>query len=115
MDVFQPPINCSPGSGSQRQVRIIRTPFGDGYSQRTEDGLNIMSDKYSPFWELLTPDQADAIEAFFEQHGADPFLWAPPLKTQSFVWTVQSWQRTAADSVGNETISASFQREYDLF
>lgn len=114
MDQFVPPIGPSPGSGSENpKPNVLRGTFGDGYSQRAIDGINNSNHVYAITWSLLTPEQANEIEAFLYAHVAEPFQYFVPLLNAFYVYTVLSWDRKAADEVGNETISAQFQQERD--
>ena len=114
MDYFAPPIPPAPPSGKDHsKPNVLRANFGDGVTQRTIDGIHPVSHLYNATWELLEKEQADMLEQFFKDHVADPFQWQPPLLSDIFVYTVLSWSRTAADPVGNETITAQFQQERD--
>lgn len=114
MDTFDPPIKPSPGTGGNWRPRIIRTQFGDGYSQRTEDGLNPVVGQYRLYWELLTPDQYREIVDFLREHVAEAFLWAIPGQDVPLVWTVAQYDDNFADPVRNQTLTATFQQEFDL-
>ena len=59
--------------------RVLAAPFGDGYSQRTADGLNTMLRKWSVQFVNRSQADCDAIEAFLEaQGGCLSFNWTPP-------------------------------------
>jgi phage-related protein len=115
MDNFTPPIAPTPGSGGEITPRVIRGRFGDGYSQRLGDGINQIAESFSISWELLKPDEAKLIEDFLASHGAEPFLWPLPFQETPKVWTVANYRRTYTDPVGNISLAATFQEEFDPF
>lgn len=80
---FQPTVD-----GTQRVVkrRTNKAQFGDGYSQRSTDGLNTSLRTLTVNWSTLVSTDADVIEAFFDAHGVTPFLWTPPLETVQRKW-----------------------------
>jgi phage-related protein len=88
LDVFAPSTNPS-NDGTQRATkrRVNAAQFGDGYSQRSGDGLNVSPRTISAQWSMLDQAEAENYEAFFDAHAATPFLWAPPGETLQRKWT----------------------------
>lgn len=97
---------------STRRPRILSVKFGDGYEQRSLDGIH--PDLQS--WRLTFADrpiaEADAIEAFFvaARGGIDTFIWTPPRSAVASNWTCREWSRrpTGFDS---DTITATFEEQ----
>lgn len=87
LDVFAPTHQPST-QGTQRTAkrRINTAQFGDGYGQRSSDGLNASPRTYTAAWQALTKAEADTYEAFFDAHKSTPFLWTPPLETIQRKW-----------------------------
>ena len=78
-------FNWSPtveGFGGDTTLRVRKTPFGDGYTQRAADGLNNRVPSYSLRF-VGKADKISAILAFLDAHaGAVSFFWTPPLRQQ---------------------------------
>lgn len=120
LPTFAPPVAPSVGGPKSVQPRVLRAPFGDGYSQRTADGLNHMPATWDVKWDALTAAEADAVEAFFAARGGyAAFLWTAPDAAAALKYTCDSWTRTPV--VGGEVladrrfaISAKFTQVFDL-
>jgi phage-related protein len=106
-------VNPSPSTTLGVKARVNAAQFGDGYSQRSEDGLNAAPRSYQAVWSTLLSTDADMIQAFLEAHKATPFLWTPPLETIQRKWTFSTSQR---GYVGGPTVSltASLSEVFDL-
>lgn len=105
LDVFAPTFQPSP-SATQEQVkrRVNSAQFGDGYSQRSTDGLNTAPRMFNASWDVLASSVADTYEAFFDAHSATPFLWTPPLESAQRKWIAGD---SARGYVGASTVSLS--------
>lgn len=112
-DTFVPPANPSLQTTRGVKPRINVAQFGDGYSQRSQDGLNAAPRSYSAVWEALLSTDADTIEAFFEAHMVTPFLWTPPLETIQRKWLPTDWSR---GYLGGSSVSltATLAEQFDL-
>jgi phage-related protein len=61
------------------QPRLRSAQFGDGYSQRSADGINSILQKWSLKFSAQTKTDAEAILGFFRAHGGvTPFEFALP-------------------------------------
>lgn len=110
MDVF----TYTPSWNSQikRKPKVLVAEFGDGYSQRTANGINNNKEVWSLKFNKRKDSEADAIEAFLEtQNGASAFLWTTPRGVQITV-RCDEWNRNYAE-YNNNTISATFKQEFD--
>jgi phage-related protein len=93
-------------SAKETTYRVMRAQFGDGYRQQVKDGLN----NAGRTWSLSftgTAAYIDAIEAFLDTRGGEPFLWAPPGKPVA-LYTCEAQSRTE-HGLGRATISATFE------
>lgn len=116
---FTPPMNPSVGAINKPKVSVLRADFGDGYSQATRSGLNHIRNEFSLTWEVLTPTQADAIEAFLIQQGGDiPFLWSRPGKSTPDKWTCENWEVSFLSPLyqgqNYRSIKATFTQSFNL-
>ena len=78
-------------SSKQVEMRVNYVSFGNGYSQRSGDGINpgVVD------WDVVIPDlnltTAAAIDTFLTTHaGVLAFDWQPPGGTMK-KWTCKSW------------------------
>lgn len=72
----------------QREPKVNKVEFGDGYSQRSRDGINHDLEKVTVKWEGLSAAEFQPIWDFFEDRGGDeafsyaiPWLPGDPEKT----------------------------------
>lgn len=112
---FTPPagVNVSIGTAISVTPRIRRADFGDGYSQRSGDGLNTMPVKTSVEFATLTRAEAASILSFLESRkGYLPFMWKMPGETSARQWIATSWRKTYSDAI-NQDVSAEFEETFD--
>ncbi|MBM2769927.1 phage tail protein [Burkholderia anthina] len=78
-------FNWSPtveGFGGDATLKVAKASFGDGYTQRSADGLNNRKSTYNLRF-VGNADKISAILAFLDGHaGAASFFWTPPLRSQ---------------------------------
>lgn len=94
--LFSPPgaVSVSPGSSVEVKPRVRQAGFGDGYKQRTGDGINAIVRTFDAQFTALTSAEAQTIIAFFEgRKGYLPFRWTIPGEASSRQWTAPSWRR----------------------
>jgi phage-related protein len=113
LDLFLPPIAPAPQSARPVKPRVNEAVFGDGYSQRSEDGLNTVNRTFQAQWPLLTIEQQEAIEDFLELHTSIAFRWTPPLQSIERKWVAVDWTPgyAGADIV---SLSANLKEVFDL-
>ncbi len=66
------------GAAPELQPRVLQAKFGDGYDQRTADGLNDLLSTWKLSFSVRTQAEATAIAAWFARHRAHvtAFDWA---------------------------------------
>jgi len=102
------------GTEMTTKSRIIEMKFGDGYSQRASDGINGSEISFPLVFNLLSSGDAETILAFLEARGGyEAFLWTPPGTSTPLKWICREW-RYRPEPGGRATISATFERVYDL-
>ena len=102
------------GSPGAYEARVLRSQFGDGYTQRAADGINSIAVKWSMSWRNLTQTEKAAIQTFLEtKAGATVFYWTPPRESTPLLWTCKSWSCTPVPGL-LWNISAEFIREFDI-
>jgi phage-related protein len=92
------PDKWSPSKSTQGTVkaRVLLAQYGDGYAQRSQDGINVglttWSNMFGPIpWSVLT-----AIDTFLRgQAGWQKFIWVPPAPyndiTRYFICSDWNW------------------------
>lgn len=96
MATFNPPKAPTYNYKSQTVTRIRRSDFGDGYSQRSGDGLNAVQKKVDLTFVGLSTFEADAMDAFFaEQGGYRAFFYTLPDEGVPRKWisTPEGWAK----------------------
>ena len=104
----------NPDYSSDKTVkpRVIRANFGDGYSQRTADGINNAPEVWSVIF-VRSIATIDSIETFLaDKEGAESFDWTPPGGTEK-KFTCPEWSR-GWSAPGIHKLTATFQQEFDL-
>jgi phage-related protein len=114
METFLPPRVPSFGSSKSTEAKILSPKFGDGYSQRTGDGLNAVAQKWSLIWENLSLDQANLIDNFFiARAGVAAFLWTPTNETIERKFICSTWSRIWQTPF-TDRMSATVEEVFDL-
>jgi phage-related protein len=77
----------------QKQPKIKKVSFGDGYTQQSPDGINYNLATWNLNWDALTTAEKTSIENFLEAAGGyATFQWTDPTSTLYLVkcptWTV---------------------------
>lgn len=102
------------GSKVEAQFRVLSADFGDGYSQRTVDGLNSKSEEWQMVWNTLTNDQAAILKNFFDYcQGAESFDFTAPGDTVSKKWVCKTYSPTPINAA-YQNITAKFERVFDF-
>lgn len=102
-------------SSNTKQVAVVRTQFGDGYSQRAADGINSLRETWKLSWANLTNTEEQTINAFLTaRKGVEAFLWKSPDEPgDPKLWSCQEWGRTPQDA-GVQNFEATFIQEFDI-
>ncbi len=94
---------------------VLTAQFGDGYNQRTPDGINNIVATWQVQWDNLLDSDANSIDSFLiGKAGATAFLWTPPGESSALKWVCASWSRAPRDFVGRSTMQATFEQVFDL-
>ena len=87
--------------------RVRKADFGDGYAQRTGDGLNAINRTVEASFAAITDTEAQTILDFLEERkGYLPFRWTLPGETSPRQWIAPSWRKVfAANRVADVTVT----------
>lgn len=85
--------------------RVLRIDFGDGYNQRSGDGLNTMPEMWDFYFQCDKDDWTTLID-FFEDHGGTTYWqWTGPTGLIR-KYIAKSWNETFIGGVGNAELKA---------
>ena len=93
-----PSVAVSTARRTER-ARVHVVKFGDGYEQRTPDGINSVVRTYELGWNAITKADANTLDAFFRaRQGTEAFTWAPPESPNPLLdrskWVCERYQRS---------------------
>ena len=99
------------GATESFEARVYEAKYGDGYTQRTPNGLNNLDVTLDLSFTLRTLVEVDAIADFLAaQKGATPFEWTPPGGT-TYNYVCKTWKKVRQTN-GDSSITATFERVY---
>jgi len=113
-DTFIPPVApSSEGTSTAINMKVRRAEFGDGYSQRTPDGLNFTGRVVTLTWPALVEADLETIVSFFTGlGGASTFTYTLPFESTQFKWTCATLQAGYVDATMRSLV-ATLQQEFD--
>lgn len=101
-------------SAKDRTYAIRENSFGDGYVQRSADGLNNVRATWNVSWTNLTTAEKDVIEQFLDSTGGwQPFTWTAPGDSSPKKWIVKNPKINPVDA-GYWNIAAQFIQDFSL-
>ena len=103
----------SPTSGSSVNTKssIREAKFGDGYSQRSPDGIYNLARMWEVRFAGIPTDDANAIVGFLTARGGyESFDWTPPSGVAGKFFC-RAWS-DGHDSYGIQSISATFEEVF---
>lgn len=90
---FTPPRNPDSGPQVQKKPSVLATQLGDGYVQRTPNGINTILRKMTLSWTNLSKADAATIDTFFtQQNGVSAFFWTPVGESVQRAFICSSWE-----------------------
>ena len=93
---------------------MIESVFGDGYAQRSPDGLHPIVQVWEVRFSAVENVKADAIVGFFRAHGGViTFWWTPLWHTVPRKFVCKRWTRTLPNEWGECDISARFEQVFE--
>lgn len=94
-----------------KQTRIIEARFGDGYSQRSRDGLNSVSRVWKLQW-ITEEAIAEAIDDFLTSRGnVEPFYYIDPTGRFSGLYVCETWDKRQIGPV-DYGVTAEFEESF---
>lgn len=107
---FSPPIEPSATTSLKPKVRKLVAGFGDGYTQRTPDGIKYTQKVYSLVWENASNADATTIYNFLESvEEITQFNWTD-LDGNTNVYIASELDRTY-DDYNNNTVKVTLTQD----
>ena len=101
------------GIQTNAKPRIREAQFGDGYSQRSADGLNSHRRTWNLKFTARRGVYADAIDDFLKaRKGGVEWFWWTPLRSPPVKVTCRTWNKEE-HSFNNVDITAEFVECFD--
>jgi phage-related protein len=99
---------------SQTTYKVITSQYGNGYSQRTADGINNNQATVSVIWDNVSlTDFTTIVTALDAAYGVDYFTWQQPGDAASKKWIVSQYSRSILSN-NVFSVSASLAQVFDL-
>ena len=109
------PTKFQPMYGAQEQTvqNVLRTKFGDGYEQRSANGIN-STQRIWPLTYRYSPTEMTELVTFLKSTGGvQSFTWTPPVgATGLFIVKDGQMSRTIANP-GYEELSVTFEEVFE--
>ena len=107
----------SPGTQLSESPRINSTRFGDGYEERSPDGLNPITQEWQIQHRNIDTAAGDEIMAFLRARvtpvsGLEAFDWWPLWAPGVIKVTCRQYSRTLGETLDTCTINAVFRQEH---
>lgn len=83
-------------SPRRAEWRLRIAQFGDGYQQRTLDGINALNLTWSLTWELRKMDEVLAMDAYLTAAKGEAFIFLDPISGETFRVFCDRWQADLA-------------------
>ena len=108
------PIAFSPQFSEEPRTREVK--FGDGYSLRTPDGLNTVSQKVTIPWRSRSLVEKETLVSFFRLNsGTFFFYWQPFGERLARKWICKSYSWEPVDGAALYwNITATLEEVHDL-
>jgi phage-related protein len=86
------PIQPDYSSGMNKQPRVHKIGYGDGYEQRSAKGLNNNLEKWNLTWDDLTDAEIATLLDFFDAlNGVATFSWQSPYASTPKKYVCDKW------------------------
>lgn len=109
-----PPKAPSVGATAEPKLNLRETEFGDGYTERSPNGLNHLREAWELKFELLTAAQSATLRAFLQERGGyKAFLYTPPGEPSPMRVICRKWKRTF-DEADRQTVTLSLEQDFGL-
>lgn len=110
-----PPVQPSYSAVRETMYRIKQSNFGDGYTQRAGDGINVVQRKFTMDFENMLPADYDTLQAFFDGlYGVLPFYYTLPLEVTQYAWITEGAPKKSYQGPNSISMNVTIQQVFDL-
>ena len=107
-------INPTKGVKNSVQPRVLKAQFGDGYVQRSTDGINSISETWTISFVNRTTAEGDLILEFLEARGGvEAFSWTPPYASSAIHVVCYKWDSTLPLAPDTTTVNCTFTKVFE--
>lgn len=98
----------------KKEPRNLISTYGDGYEQRSGDGINTLKAEIPVKWAGLTEDEVKLADNFLTAlEGRSGFFWTYPGDAGPLKYVCKTWE-TSLDAAGeNWSLSGTFSRDFN--
>ena len=109
-----PDIGVDFGYNRTGSSRVLTVDFGDGYNQRTSDGINVIRLSYTISWTNIDTERKNTLQQFLESTlGVESFMWQPPDMSTTLLWT-NEFPTITPIAAGIWSVSVVLNQVFDL-
>lgn len=95
-------------------TRVNTADFGDGYNQRSSDGINVTRLSYNISWTNIDTARKNILQEFLESTlGVESFMWQPPDMNTTLLWT-NSFPSITPVAAGIWTVTVTLDQVFDV-
>jgi phage-related protein len=112
---FNTVVGIVPAKGFKEQVKTntLKARYGDGYMQRSVEGINSFNSSFALSFTNRSVADAQKIVDFLEaRKGFEKFTWTPPYKTVSISVYCEKWEQQYV-AHGHITVTATFVKVFE--
>lgn len=114
LETFAPPQEPNAGFNIDTAAAVFTASFGDGYIQRTPNGINPLRRTYRLEWNPCWKETALYITNFARAHLAvTAFWWTPPRELTPIRFICPQWASMPASFV-HDQVTLTFTEEFGL-
>ena len=99
------------GASESFEPRVLVANFGDGYTQRSADGINNLPRKWPLSFSVSPTVGQEIIDFLKTANGVQSFDWTPPIGAAG-KWLCKSWSRRLT-TFGTHDVSAEFVEVFE--
>ena len=101
------------GASVEKKPNVRAIKFGDGYEQRSKDGINNDPAKWSLQFNMRDDVETAAIMTFLNARaGYEAFYWTPPNESTQIHVVCRTWNKTL-NKFNLNSISATFEQVFE--
>lgn len=94
--------------------RVKEVALGDGFSQRSADGINHIRQRWRLVWDQVSDADAELVRQFFRDLGGTTnFTWQPPDQLSTLKFISQGAVKKRFTGYDNNNVSVEVKQVFD--